>query len=59
VEQAEEQVLIHVAAADVKGRANVLLHQLDDTDQCGVAKFSSLWSSSFSVYSSVLLSNCE
>jgi hypothetical protein len=63
VEQAEERALIrpllHVTAVDVEGRANVLLHQLDDADRLGVGEFSSLLSSSFSVYSSVLFSNRE
>jgi hypothetical protein len=59
VEQVEERALVRAAAADVEGRANVLLRQLGDTDRCGVGKFSSLLSSSFSVYSSVLFSNHE
>jgi hypothetical protein len=59
VEQAEERALVHVAAVDVEGRANILLHQVGDTDCHGVGEFSSLLFSSFSVYSLVLLSNRE
>jgi hypothetical protein len=51
VEQAEERALIRVAAADVEGRANVLLRQLGDADRHGVGEFSSLLSSSFFVKS--------
>jgi hypothetical protein len=39
VDQAEERALVRVAAADVEGRANVLLHQLDDADHRGVGGF--------------------
>jgi hypothetical protein len=39
VDQAEERALVHTAAADVKGRANVLLHQLDDADRRSVSGF--------------------
>jgi hypothetical protein len=39
VDQAEERALVHAAAADVEGRANVLLHQLDNADRCGVGGF--------------------
>jgi hypothetical protein len=39
VDQAEERVLVHTTAADVEGRANVLLHQLDDADRRGVGGF--------------------
>jgi hypothetical protein len=53
MELAEEQALVHVAASDVEGRTNVLLRQLGDTDRRGVGEFSSLRSSSFSVYISV------
>jgi hypothetical protein len=59
VEQAEERALVRVAAADIEGRSNVLLRQLDDVDRRGVGEFSSLLSSSFSVYSLVLFSNRE
>jgi hypothetical protein len=59
VEQAEEQAFVHVAAADVAGRANILLRQLGDTDHRGVGKICSLLSSSFSVHNSVLFSNRE
>jgi hypothetical protein len=48
-----------VVAADVEGRVNILLRQLDDADRRGVSEFSSLRSSSFSVYISVLFSNRE
>jgi hypothetical protein len=59
VEQAEERVLVRAAASDVEGRANVLLRQLDNADHFGIGEFSSLMSSSFSVYSSVLFFNRE
>jgi hypothetical protein len=59
VEQAEERALVCVTAADVEVRANVLLHQLGDANHRDVGEFSSLLSSSFSVYSSVLFSNRE
>jgi hypothetical protein len=39
VQQAEERVLIRVAATDVEGRVNVLLHQLGDADCRGVGEF--------------------
>jgi hypothetical protein len=39
VDQVEEWALIRAAAANVEGRANVLLHQLDDTDRRGVGGF--------------------
>jgi hypothetical protein len=39
VDQAEERVLVRVAAADVRGRANVLLHQLDNADCHSVGGF--------------------
>jgi hypothetical protein len=39
VDQAEERVLVCAAAADVEGRVNVLLHQLDDADRRGVGGF--------------------
>jgi hypothetical protein len=55
VERAEEQSLIRVAAADIEGRANVHLRQLDDTNHHGVGKFSSLLFSSFFVYISFLI----
>jgi high-affinity nickel permease len=57
VEQAEEQVLVHMAAADVEGRTNVLLHQRDDADRRGVGEFSSLLFSSSFVYISFLIVN--
>jgi hypothetical protein len=57
VEWAEEQALVHVAAADVEGRTNVLLHQLDDADHRGVGEFSSLLFSSFFIYISPLIVN--
>jgi hypothetical protein len=38
VEQMEEQALVCVAAADVEGRANVLLCQLEDVDHRGIGK---------------------
>jgi hypothetical protein len=55
VERAKEQALVHVAASNVEGRVNVLLHQLDDTNHHGVGKFSSLLFSSFFVYISFLI----
>jgi hypothetical protein len=36
---AEEQALVRVAAADVEGRANVLLPQLEDANHRGAGKF--------------------
>jgi hypothetical protein len=39
VDQVEEQALVRVAAVDVEGRANILLHQLDAADRCGVGGF--------------------
>jgi hypothetical protein len=39
VDQAEEQALIRAAATDVEGRANVLLHQLNNADHRGVGGF--------------------
>jgi hypothetical protein len=57
VERSEEQVLVHAAAANIEGRANVLLHQLDDTDHHGIGKFSSLLFSSFFIYISFLIVN--
>jgi hypothetical protein len=59
VEQAEEWTLVRMAAADVEGRANILLYQLDDANCRGIGEFSSFLSSSFSVYNSVLFSNHE
>jgi hypothetical protein len=47
VEQMKEQALVRVAVADVEGRANVLLCQLEDADHRGAGKFSSLLFSSF------------
>jgi hypothetical protein len=38
VEQAEEHALVRAAVADVEGRANVLLRQLEDADHRGVGK---------------------
>jgi hypothetical protein len=35
----EEQALVRVAAVDVEGRVNILLHQLDAADRCGVGGF--------------------
>jgi hypothetical protein len=35
----EEQSLVRAMAADVEGRANVLLHQLENTDCHGVGRF--------------------
>jgi hypothetical protein len=56
VEQTEEQALVRAAAADVEGRANVLLRQLENADHCGVGKFSSLLLPSF-FYISFLIVN--
>jgi hypothetical protein len=39
VGRAEEQSLVYAAAADVEGRANVLLHQLEDADRHSVGRF--------------------
>jgi hypothetical protein len=39
VEQVEERALVHVVVADVEGRVNVLLHQLDDAYHRGVGEF--------------------
>jgi hypothetical protein len=39
VDLAEERALIHAAATDVEGRANVLLHQPDNADHRGVGGF--------------------
>jgi hypothetical protein len=50
-------VLVHAAAADVEGRMNVLLCQLDDADHRGIGEFSSLLFSSFFVYISFLIMN--
>jgi hypothetical protein len=50
VDQAEERALICVAVADVEGRANILLQQLDNTDHCGVGRFFLLSVSPFSIY---------
>jgi hypothetical protein len=38
VERMEEQELIHAATADVEGRANVLIRQLEDADHHGIDK---------------------
>jgi hypothetical protein len=38
VERSEEQALVRVAAADVEGRANILLRQLEDADHRGASK---------------------
>jgi hypothetical protein len=59
VDQAEERALVRVAAADVEGRVNILLHQLDDTDHCGVGGFFFFSVFPLLVYSSGLLSNRE
>jgi hypothetical protein len=47
VERTEEQALVRATTADVEGRANVLLRQLEDTNHRGVGKFSSLLFPSF------------
>jgi hypothetical protein len=39
VDQAEERALVHAAVVDVEGRANVLLHQLDDANCRDVGGF--------------------
>jgi hypothetical protein len=39
VDQAEERAFVRAAAADIEGRANILLHQLDAADRCGVGGF--------------------
>jgi hypothetical protein len=39
VDQAEERALVSAVAADVEGRANILLHQLGDADRRGVGGF--------------------
>jgi hypothetical protein len=52
VEQAEEQALVRAVATYVEGRVNVLLHQLDDAEHCGIDEFSS-----FFVYISFLIMN--
>jgi hypothetical protein len=59
VDQAVERALVRAATADVEGRANVLLHQLDDTDRRGVGGFFFFSVFPLFVYSSVLLSNRE
>jgi hypothetical protein len=56
VERTEEQALIHAVAADVEGRVNVLLRQLEDANHRGVGKFSSLSFPSFLLLH--LFSNC-
>jgi hypothetical protein len=38
VERTEEQALVHVVAADIEERANVLLRQLEDTDHRSAGK---------------------
>jgi hypothetical protein len=39
VEWTEEQAFFRAAAADIEGRANVLLRQLEDANHRGVSKF--------------------
>jgi hypothetical protein len=39
VDQKKERALVRTTAADVEGRANVLLHQLDDADRRSVGGF--------------------
>jgi hypothetical protein len=46
VDRTEEQALVRAAKSDVEGRANVVLHQLEDANHRGVSKFSSLLFSS-------------
>jgi hypothetical protein len=57
VDQAKERAFVRAAAADMEGRANVLLHQLNNADHRGVGGFFFLFV--FPLLRLLLLSNRE